>query len=112
MTTSNEHDNNKKIVIQKNGPYVVHGDVPLVRKAQVVRPDARGKAVVRVVRERDHLVNAFRTRDGDDWAKYLFLPYKDRRKFRDRILEYDQPGSGRAPPECHENSASCRPNRG
>jgi CDGSH-type Zn-finger protein len=36
MATSNERDNNKKIVIQKNGPYVVHGDVPLVRKTQVV----------------------------------------------------------------------------
>lgn len=26
----------KRIVIEKDGPYVVHGDVPLVRKAQVV----------------------------------------------------------------------------
>ena len=36
MATSNERGINKKIVIQKNGPYVVHGDVPLVRKTQVV----------------------------------------------------------------------------
>ena len=29
-------NNGKKIVVRKNGPYIVHGDVPLVRKAQVV----------------------------------------------------------------------------
>jgi len=38
MTTIDGRDTNnaKKIVAQKNGPYVVHGDVPLVRKVQVV----------------------------------------------------------------------------
>src|SRR3972149_5707661 len=36
MATSNERGTNQKIVIQKNGPYVVRGDVPLVRKTQVV----------------------------------------------------------------------------
>lgn len=36
MATSNERGTNKKIVILKNGPYVVRGDVPLVRKTQVV----------------------------------------------------------------------------
>jgi CDGSH-type Zn-finger protein len=38
MAANNEHDtsNYKKIVVQKNGPYVVHGNVPLVRKTQVV----------------------------------------------------------------------------
>ncbi len=29
-------NNGKKIVVQENGPYIVNGDVPLVRKAQVV----------------------------------------------------------------------------
>jgi hypothetical protein len=29
-------DNNKKIVIVKNGSYLVEGDVPLVLKTQVV----------------------------------------------------------------------------
>jgi CDGSH-type Zn-finger protein len=35
---SNEHDSSgdKKIVVRPNGPYVVHGHVPLVRKTQVV----------------------------------------------------------------------------
>ena len=38
MATINgrKSNNGKKIVVQKNGPYIVHGDVPLVRKAQVV----------------------------------------------------------------------------
>jgi len=38
VTTSNERDANddKRIIVQRNGPYVVHGDVPLVRKVQVV----------------------------------------------------------------------------
>ena len=38
MATINGRDTNngKKIVVRKNGPYIVHGDVPLVRKAQVV----------------------------------------------------------------------------
>ena len=38
MATNSRRDSNsgKKIVIRKNGPYIVHGDVPLVRKAQVV----------------------------------------------------------------------------
>jgi len=38
MATNDEcnTDNGKKVVVRKNGPYVVHGDVPLVRKAQVV----------------------------------------------------------------------------
>ncbi len=38
MATINGRDTNrgKKIVVRKNGPYVVHGDVPLVRKSQVV----------------------------------------------------------------------------
>jgi CDGSH-type Zn-finger protein len=37
MATNNPQDTyNKKIVVQKNGPYLVYGDVPLVRKAQVV----------------------------------------------------------------------------
>jgi CDGSH-type Zn-finger protein len=38
MATINRRDtnNDKKIVVRKNGPYIVHGDVPLVRKAQVV----------------------------------------------------------------------------
>ena len=31
-----ESNNDKKIVIQKNGPYIVRGDVPLVRKTQIV----------------------------------------------------------------------------
>ena len=38
MATNNKRDTNsgKRIVVRKNGPYMVHGDVPLVRKAQVV----------------------------------------------------------------------------
>jgi len=38
MATINGRDTNngKKIVVRKNGPYIVHSDVPLVRKAQVV----------------------------------------------------------------------------
>jgi len=38
MATNGDRDTNKsrKIVVRKNGPYTVHGDVPLVRKAQVV----------------------------------------------------------------------------
>ncbi len=38
MTASNEHTarSGKTIEVEKNGPYVVHGDVPLVRKSQVV----------------------------------------------------------------------------
>ena len=38
MATNNQRDtsNSKKIVVQEDGPYTVHGDVPLVRKAQVV----------------------------------------------------------------------------
>jgi len=38
MATNSRRDSNSgnKIVIRKNGPYIVHGDVPLVRKAQVV----------------------------------------------------------------------------
>ena len=34
MTTSDDRE--QKIIVKKNGPYVVHGDVPLVRKVQVV----------------------------------------------------------------------------
>lgn len=29
-------DNEKKIVVSPNGPYAVHGDIPLVRKSQVI----------------------------------------------------------------------------
>jgi CDGSH-type Zn-finger protein len=38
MPTNNSLDsgNKKRIVVQKNGPYLVEGDVPLVRKEQVV----------------------------------------------------------------------------
>jgi CDGSH-type Zn-finger protein len=38
MATNNERDNKagRKIVIQKNGPYLVQGKIPLVCKAQVV----------------------------------------------------------------------------
>jgi len=38
MTMSDEHasSSGKKIVVEKNGPYIVHGNVPLVRKTQVV----------------------------------------------------------------------------
>lgn len=38
MTTNNEPGTDlvKKIVIRRNGPYVVHGGVPLVRKTQIV----------------------------------------------------------------------------
>ena len=38
MAIRSERDTNqgKKIVVEKNGPYVVHGDVALVRKTQVV----------------------------------------------------------------------------
>ncbi len=38
MATNKGRDTNngKRIVVRKNGPYIVHGDVPLVRKAQVV----------------------------------------------------------------------------
>jgi len=31
-----DSEKSKKIVVQKNGPYLVYGDVPLVRKAQIV----------------------------------------------------------------------------
>ena len=37
MATGDERDTDgKKIVVRKNGPYIVHGDVPLVRKVQIV----------------------------------------------------------------------------
>jgi CDGSH-type Zn-finger protein len=38
MATVDERDtrNTKRIVVEKNGPYVVYGDIPLVRKTQVV----------------------------------------------------------------------------
>ncbi len=38
MATTNDRDTNhsRKIVVQENGPYVVHGGIPLVRKTQVV----------------------------------------------------------------------------
>jgi len=38
MTTNNGRNTNngKKIVVRENGPYIVQGDIPLVRKAQVV----------------------------------------------------------------------------
>jgi CDGSH-type Zn-finger protein len=38
MATTKDRDTNngKRIVVEDNGPYMVHGDVPLVRKAQVV----------------------------------------------------------------------------
>ena len=38
MATNNGRNTNdgKKIVVRKNGSYIVHGDVPLVRKTQVV----------------------------------------------------------------------------
>ena len=35
-TTSDGNTGVKKIVVQENGPYVVHGGIPLVRKTQVV----------------------------------------------------------------------------
>ena len=34
--TSDDGDTRKRIVIQENGPYTVYGDIPLVRKTQVV----------------------------------------------------------------------------
>jgi len=38
MATNNERDtdSDKRIVVRESGPYMVHGDVPLVRKIQVV----------------------------------------------------------------------------
>lgn len=38
MKTETKRDSNggTRIVVQKDGPYIVHGDVPLVRKVQVV----------------------------------------------------------------------------
>ena len=38
MATNDGRDtsNGKKIVVRKNGPYIVQGDIPLVRKVQVV----------------------------------------------------------------------------
>ncbi len=36
MTTGNPHQSDERIVVQENGPYSVHGDVPLVRKRQIV----------------------------------------------------------------------------
>ena len=38
MAASNEHaaHNHKRIIVEKNGPYIVQGDVPLVRKSQIV----------------------------------------------------------------------------
>jgi CDGSH-type Zn-finger protein len=38
MATTDGRDskNGERIVVRKNGPYIVHGDVPLVRKVQVV----------------------------------------------------------------------------
>ena len=36
MNAKHETNSEKKIVIKEDGPYVVHGDVPLVRKTQVV----------------------------------------------------------------------------
>ena len=36
MPTNGGRDTDQKIVIRKNGPYVVQGDVPLVCKSQVV----------------------------------------------------------------------------
>lgn len=36
MANNRDTKNGKKIVVRKDGPYIVHGDVPLVRKAQVV----------------------------------------------------------------------------
>ena len=38
MTASHEQDTRveARIIIEKNGPYVVQGGVPLVRKAQIV----------------------------------------------------------------------------
>ena len=38
MATSDEQatDNHKRIIVEKNGPYIVQGDVPLVRKSQIV----------------------------------------------------------------------------
>jgi CDGSH-type Zn-finger protein len=37
MVITNDHNaDTKKIVIEYNGPYEVHGDIPLVRKTQVV----------------------------------------------------------------------------
>ena len=36
MTNRGDTNNGKKIVVRRNGPYIVHGGVPLVRKAQVV----------------------------------------------------------------------------
>ena len=36
MTMSDGEKNDKKIVIQWNGPYEIYGDIPLVRKTQIV----------------------------------------------------------------------------
>ena len=38
MAASNEQaaHNQKRIIVEKNGPYIVQGDVPLVRKSQIV----------------------------------------------------------------------------
>jgi len=36
MPAEDDHNDEKKIVIQPDGPYLVQGDVPLVRKIQVV----------------------------------------------------------------------------
>src|SRR5512136_2758119 len=38
MTASHEYDANagRRITIEKDGPYIVQGDVPLVRKSQIV----------------------------------------------------------------------------
>lgn len=35
-TTDQQHRKRKHIVVDKNGPYLVYGDVPLVRKTQIV----------------------------------------------------------------------------
>ena len=36
MSQSGDSEDGKKIVVKKDGPYIVHGHVPLVRKTQVV----------------------------------------------------------------------------
>ncbi len=36
MSTETENNNARKIVVERDGPYFVHGDVPLVRKTQIV----------------------------------------------------------------------------
>ena len=36
LDSNDSNDDRKRIVIQENGPYTVYGNIPLVRKTQVV----------------------------------------------------------------------------